>query len=374
MSPAFCLPEMMEHLMQAQDWFSVNYAEAREKFLGAAGFSGAGLTSFRNPHVRGPQGEVLFTDVAYFGPEDAHSILLTCSATHGVEGFCGSGAQIGTFRSGIINQLPSGVAVVAVHAINPYGFAWQRRVTEDNVDLNRNCIDHDKGHPKNSAYDDIHRFLLPLDWVGPKRDAADKGLDDYIATKGLSAFQAAVSGGQYDHADGMFYGGRKATWSNQTLHAIFERFLRNRKRVAFLDYHTGLGPSGFGELISTHPSGSEGHRRTQAWYGQVTSTDDGSSTSAPIQGYITIAMERALPGVEITSVAVEYGTLSVMEVLGAVRADNWLHLKGDVNSAQGLAIKNQIRGAFYVETPLWKQQIWHRAAEVTGKALKALGN
>ena len=40
-----------------------------------------------------------------------------------------------------------------IHAINPHGFAWLRRVTEDNVDLNRNWIDFDQPAPANPAYD-----------------------------------------------------------------------------------------------------------------------------------------------------------------------------------------------------------------------------
>ena len=31
-------------------------------------------------------------------------------------------------------------AVLLVHAINPHGFAWSRRVTQENVDLNRNFL------------------------------------------------------------------------------------------------------------------------------------------------------------------------------------------------------------------------------------------
>lgn len=360
--------------MNASDWFSVDYAEAREKFMAAAAAAGAGIRSFRNPNALGPNGEPLFTDAAWLGPEDAHSVLFTCSATHGVEGFCGSGAQVGTFRAGVLRDLPSGVAALVVHAINPYGFAWQRRVNEDNVDLNRNFIDHDKGLPKNPAYAEIHRLLVPTDWTGSAREAADKAIETFVAERGLPVFQAAVSGGQYEHADGVFFGGVRPTWSNRTLHKIFDTWLKGRRRVAFLDYHTGLGPSGFGELICTHSPGTDGHRRARAWYGDVTSPDDGSSTSAPIQGYISMGMERALPGVELTSVAIEYGTLPVPDVLQAVRADNWLHIKGDVSSSLGLAIKNQIRAAFYVETPLWKSQIFHRAAEVTARALRALGN
>ena len=359
--------------MQVTDWFAVNYADARERFCAAAAASGAQLMSFRNP-TSGPDGGALYTDVAYLGNPQARSIILTCSGTHGVEGFCGSGAQVGTFRSGLLRDMPKDVALVAIHAINPHGFAWQRRVTEENVDLNRNCLDHTQSHPKAENYSEIHRFLVPNEWTGPGREEADRAIDNFIQQRGIGAFQAAVTGGQYDYPDGMFFGGRAPTWGNRTLHKIIDRFLTGRKNIAFIDYHTGLGPSGYGELICTHKSGTKAHARTKSWYGSVTLPDDGSSASAPIQGYIAMALERALPDVEWTSIALEYGTVPVPDVLQAVRADNWLHQHGDIHSALGVAIKGQIRNAFYVETPLWKQQVWQRAAEITGKAMQSIAH
>ena len=79
--------------MSVAEHFSTQYTEAREKFLAAAGFAGASLRSFRNPTL-GPSGERLFMDVARLGPDDASRVLVLTSATHGVEGYCGSGAQI----------------------------------------------------------------------------------------------------------------------------------------------------------------------------------------------------------------------------------------------------------------------------------------
>jgi hypothetical protein len=358
--------------MQVSDWFSATYAEAREKFLAAAAAAGAGVESFRNPAL-GPKGETLFADAAWLGPEDAKDVLFTCSGTHGAEGFCGSGAQVGSFRSGLFAKLPERVAVLALHAVNPYGFAWLRRVNEDNVDLNRNFVDHEKPHPKNPAYDEIHGFVLPADWTGPARAAADRAVQQYIQHRGMAAFQAAVSGGQYDHADGVFYGGRQPTWSNRLIRELARRHLRGRRRLAFIDYHTGLGPSGFGEIISTHPANSPGHRRCAEWFGQVTSPWDGSSASAPIEGFISKGLDAELPDTELTSVAIEYGTLPPAEVLGSLRADNWLHLKGDPDSPLGREIKAEVRRAFYTDTELWKQQIWTRAEEVSRNALARLG-
>ena len=37
-------------------------------------------------------------------------------------------------------------------------------MTEDNVDLNRNFVDHDKAYPKNEGYLALADAVLPRDW------------------------------------------------------------------------------------------------------------------------------------------------------------------------------------------------------------------
>ena len=48
--------------------------------------------------------------------------------------------------------LPADTGALLVHAINPYGFAWTRRVNEDNADLNRNFRDFAMPAPVSPAY------------------------------------------------------------------------------------------------------------------------------------------------------------------------------------------------------------------------------
>ena len=134
--------------MNSAESFSSDYQAARAKFLRAAGDAGAALESITHPD-RGPDGGELATDVAWIGPRDADAVLVTISATHGVEGFCGSGAQVDWLRREEHRRLPDGIAALIIHAINPYGFAWLRRVTNENVDLNRNWVDFNSPRPAN---------------------------------------------------------------------------------------------------------------------------------------------------------------------------------------------------------------------------------
>ena len=114
--------------------FSQTYAEARAKFLAAAKARGLAVESHVHPSSRGVDGEELAVDVATLGPATAASLLCVISGTHGVEGFCGSGAQIALLEDpAVIAAVEQRqVAVMFYHALNPYGFSHWHRTTHEN--------------------------------------------------------------------------------------------------------------------------------------------------------------------------------------------------------------------------------------------------
>ena len=354
-------------------YFSASYAEARGKFREAAQRAGARLAQYVNP-TTGPNGEELATDVAMLGPKNAARVLVTVSGTHGAEGFCGSGVQVGSLASGVAGELPSGTALVAIHAINPYGFAWVRRVTEENVDLNRNFVDHGKKLPRNDGYEELHEAICPLAWDAASRAASRARFDAFREREGAAAFQKAISGGQYEHKDGIFYGGTAPTWARRTLMRILAEHAGSARALAMIDYHTGLGPWGYGEKIVTHRPGSAALRRAEDWFGTITNPALGNSSSAELHGDNLNGLETALAEHDIafTGMALEYGTLSLGEVLDAVRADNWLHHHGTVDSKEGRALKRLMRDAFYGDKDDWKAMILEQGVAAQRAALRGL--
>lgn len=149
--------------MPSDEYFRFAYQKARSKFLEAARGAKARVSSYDLPGQKGPDGAELAVDVAEIRPSEQPKLLVIVSGTHGVEGFCGSGCQVGFLVERIYEGLPETVAVALVHALNPYGFAWLRRVNEDNVDLNRNFRDFAEPLPSSSAYEAVHNWLVPGD-------------------------------------------------------------------------------------------------------------------------------------------------------------------------------------------------------------------
>ncbi len=362
--------------MSTTQHFSESYANARSRFLDAVARAEAPLESFENPVGKGPTGEMLATDVALFGPDDAKYLLILVSGTHGVEGFAGSGAQVAMIEGLRFAALPARTAVLVVHAINPYGFAWLRRVNEDNVDLNRNSIDFKAPPPSGDDFIALAPHLVPRDW--DDLATAEKIIRKFIDKRGFRRYQEVVAGGQYTHPDGLFYGGDKPVWSTRTFKEIVTRYGRGKKRIAVIDFHTGLGPFGYGEPIYTGDNDEEA-ARAREWYGpDVTAIYGGNSSSVIVQGPMINAVGSFFEGQkskpEVTTLALEYGTLPEDMVLDLLRAEAWMHAHGDINfdTPIGRAIKRRFRDAFYVDEHGWKRSVVDRALEMTGHALAGL--
>lgn len=354
------------------EFFSQTYGEARTRFLDNAARAGAVLTAHPHPETA-PDGGPIATDVARIGPADAGTVLAIGSGTHGVEGYCGSGIQSALLAEGFGDTLPADTALVLVHAINPWGFAWGRRVNEDNVDLNRNFLDHDKPHPQNPGYDDIYDALNPADLSEEALNAGRARMKAYAEAHGPAALQHALSGGQYAYPEGVQFGGSKPVWSNTTLRRIIRQDMGAARRIVYIDIHSGLGPRGHGEVISTAPETSPAFQRMKDWWGDIVhSTQAAGSVSSNVPGSITEALEQELEGREVTPCGLEFGTVAMNLVAAALVADNWLHRHGGLDNPAAPTIKRQIRDAFYVDADDWKDAVTEQTRRMATRVLETL--
>jgi hypothetical protein len=263
------------------------------------------------------------------------------------------------------------VAVLMLHALNPYGFSYLRRTNEDNIDLNRNFVDFHAPLPDDPRYAELHPHLLPATWPPSKENEAH--LQAWIAKHGEKAYQAAVSTGQYKFADGLFYGGARPSWSNAALRAVLRAEVASRPRLGWIDFHTGLGPRGHGEKIFAGRDNPTQVARAKAWWGsEVTSYYDGSSTSAEVSGVICGAAYDECPRTEVTAIALEYGTYPLEQTLGAFRAEHWLHNHPEAPTAQRDEIKRQMRDTFYIDSDDWKAMVYTQARSACLMAITRL--
>lgn len=361
--------------MNEAPYFSSSYANARERYGQAAAAIQAPVERYVIPGYRGLEGEELSTDVVRLGPATARRLLVLTSGTHGVEGFCGSAAQIALLHDRLLHALLDklNVAILVVHAINPYGFSHLSRTNEDNVDLNRNSIDFSpqQSLPVNPAYDELHALLVPSSW--PPSDDNEKAIADYISQRGERAYQQALTIGQYRHADGMFFGGDRSVWSTRLLQTLFEQHGAACDSIGWIDFHTGLGPYGHGEKICVGQLGSGELQRARQWWGaDVSSPLDGTSVAANVAGPVLDTLRRTCKHADTTAIAIEYGTIALVDMLHMLRADAWLRRHPQVEKAHADAIHAAVRETFYCDDDLWRGLILGQARVAILQALTGL--
>lgn len=353
------------------DYFSSSYAEARQKFVARCQKAEIPVVSYENPS-RGPAGEALFTDVARLGPANASRVLVLESGLHGVEGHPGSAIQLAA-----IDQLtpPSDgdVALLLVHAINPWGYAWNRRFNEDNIDLNRHFIDWAApGNLENPGYVALADALIPAGLSPQDIAAADQKLEDYKIAHGVLAFRSAIKLGQYSHPDGLYYGGLSPSWSARTVERIANEHLRTAKYAGLIDVHTGLGPFGFGECLSGAAPDSDEGQRASAWYGAVAHTKSPKTDYAGSAASILDGYKRAAPWLVWTPIGLEFGTREEKVVRDAVRLDGWLHLNGGLDNPHADTVKALMLAAYYPSEPDWRSAVLSRGLDVVKHGLAGI--
>jgi len=359
--------------MNISSHFGTDYSSARALFLGACQQRGVSAQSRRHPDAKGPAGEDLFMDVARIGPENADGVFFITSATHGTEGLTGSGVQVATLKSSLVEELPDGIALVFVHALNPYGFAHLSRTNEDNIDLNRNFINFTDALPTNEDYDTIHPWIVPAAWHGPERGDAEQALTAYVDTFGEKKLQAVLLKGQYTQPNGLFYGGTSPSWSNRQWSDIVATEGKGAKHLSILDVHTGIGPKGYGEPI--YVGIDAGFRRARSWFGEdVTNAGKGKSHASEFKGPMVSALWDEHPNAEHTAIVLEFGTRPLTQVLSALRADNWLRFHPEADKSQHQLIKQNLRDALYVDEDEWRSQIWQRSQQLIERGLTGLAD
>jgi len=352
--------------------FSATYAQARSQFLAAAEGRGT-LQSWQHPSQVGASGEALAMDVLRVGADPARRLLVITSGLHGVEGFCGSGCQLALLHDAdwLARAERAGVAVLLVHAVNPYGFSHRCRVNEDGIDLNRNFLDFSQPLPVNAGYADLHADLLPETW--PPSLAHEEALALAEVRLGPTAWRDALSSGQSSHPAGVFYAGQGPAWSNRTLRQVLREHGAGCDRICWIDIHTGLGPEGHGEKIYAGRNDPTDLARARAcWGADVFSPFEDGSCTAVVRGSAAHSLYDECPQAEPLSLGLEFGTRPFDEVLWAMRVDQWLNQHPDTPVAEREAWRQRVRSAFCIDTPEWRGMVAGQTRVAALQALAAL--
>ncbi len=354
--------------------FSSDYFSSRARFRSNALALGWSVDAVPVPPL-GPNGEELTLEVARIGPERPDRLVVVSSGLHGIEGFFGAAVQAALLEERFVDWAPPpGLAVLLLHALNPFGFANLRRVNENNVDLNRNFLLDGQpyaGGPE--GYAPLDPLLNPPTPPGGfEAFALRAGWN--IARYGMPALKEAVAGGQYDFARGLFYGGAGPQPTVEILRDRLPRWIGPAAhRVLHIDFHTGLGQRGTYKLLVDQPAGSLGADALRAAFGPAVQAWEKAGVSYAIRGGLGGWCKARLPRVDYDVLAAEFGTVGILRVIAALRAENRATHWCEAGDPRCGAARTELLEVFAPRDAGWRTGVVAEGVAIVDRALTALG-
>ncbi|MEQ8848614.1 DUF2817 domain-containing protein [Botrimarina sp.] len=349
-------------------FFPLAYQPSRDRLRRAA--EAAGLSVHELPiGAAGPDGRPLAIDTVLCG-DAARKAVVVSSGVHGVETPLGAAIQTAWLERLAGGELrpPTGCTLALVHAVNPYGFAWGRRFNEDNVDLNRNFLLDGEAYRGSAPMVEAFRSAF----VGSRRlPGTSMPMALLAARHGRRAFWETLPPGQYDHRDWIFYGGSELSESGQRLKEWLPDALGAADEIVWLDFHTGLGRFGHGELLLPERAPAD---EIQWWRQAFPAAPIVAATSEhryAVQGGFGPWLKAVLPGSRLHYATAEFGTYQGFRMLRALIEENGA-TRRDPTIGPDHPARKRLAAAFAPRSPRWQRQTFAQGMDWVQRAMDRL--
>ncbi len=223
-------------------------------------------------------------------------------------------------KPGIVENM----GIVLIHSMNPYGFKYRRRVTENNVDLNRNS-DTDKKlfSTKNSGYVKINRFLNPE----RKVDMGTIGNKFFVITAvkkilsaSMSTLRQAILQGQYTIEKGIYFGGKDFEPQILQIKSYIKKKLSNYKYALAIDLHTGYGKRGNSHLFPNPIKDKKIKEAVKSVFKGYHIDWGDSGDFYTISGSFVDFVVKISPEKKVLPMLIECGTLNTQTTMGSIKS------------------------------------------------------
>ena len=315
--------------------------------------------------------EDLYIDSLYVPAksEQTNLIVLT-TGVHGIEGYIGS-VMLDVFWEEVyptLNAENTGVLIVA--NVNPYGMKYHRRYNENNVDLNRNFIMDWQSHnlATNQNYPKVVEFFEPQEAMGNLFLHELKfygGMIKTVLKNDVATITNALTGGQYEYAEGVYYGGAEDQESTVYLKNVFEQTLTGSyENIVHIDVHSGYGPR-YNMVIfnSIYDTYTEAESQELFNYDYIIAYDSESfyPTTGDTTDFYYRLWEKLGKQNNLFSTCFEFGTLgdglldSIMSMKYTVE-ENQNHWFPSDNKVTNEAIWERYHEMFYPTEKEWREK------------------
>ncbi|WP_051314913.1 M14 family metallopeptidase [Alteribacter aurantiacus] len=296
--------------------------------------------------------------------EEKKDLLIITAGEHGIEGFTGS-ALLQLFIEEYLPSInPETTGLRLVHAVNPWGMRHFRRVTENNIDLNRNYIkDWEKitGTVNEEFVRKKNVFIPsgPIEDLHKQKEKLYFRLKEAFTTEELASLKDTPSG-QYKFKTGVFYGGNEYDEPARELKNRYVNWGKNYDHLVHMDIHSGGGPKDDLSLIFTKADGRSEHTlREELSYDQVMKSPEMYGDS---NLFLQKAVQEKYPEKKIFVCLFEFGTI------GETRDDfifctktmineNQLYFKGATKKGDIEDVQRDFTKLFYPEREEWQELV-----------------
>jgi hypothetical protein len=369
-------------------YFQESYDACRQAFLEEAGkvknkYDQAELFPVRIPSQ---VDQDLIIDILYLPPLDSSDrLLILSSGIHGIEGFTGSAVQQMSLEELINEDVLSGMGVLMIHGINPFGFKYHRRCTENNVDLNRNSgTDPSLFETRNPGYGALYDMLNP---EGPASLSSMRNQFFYLVAiskmlkESMSVLRQAVLQGQYEYPEGVYFGGMNFEPQIDSLARILPEYLSEYRTILAIDLHTGYG---FRRVLHLFPNPVEDlslKAKTEAVFeGHRIDWGDSDDFYTILGGFADSFLGGINPEATYLYMVFEWGTYDTQKTFGSLKAlqtiinENQGFHYGYKNARQQEKIERRMFEAYYPDSDAWRSEVMESGRNMLKEALVNYGS
>lgn len=311
------------------------------------------------------------------------SLFILSSGTHGVEGYVGSAVQQMLMKEILEPSMQQKTGFLLIHGLNPYGFKFTRRVTENNVDFNRNCdINASIFTLKNAGYSKLYEMLNPQGKSDPrslKNQFFMLSAVEKLMKESMQSLRQAVLQGQYEYPDGLYFGGKAFEPQLDTIGKIIKNKSIPYKVVFNIDLHTGYGERGVLHLFpnpAKNPDVKSGLEKIFEGY----KIDWGDSKDFyTVTGQFSEYIGELMPEKLFMPMVFEYGSLNSQTTVGSIKSlhnmilENQGFHNGYKTTADSLEVKKTIMEMYNPSSEKWRSKIMNDSKTMLEKVIARVG-
>lgn len=309
--------------------------------------------------------EDLTIDFCYIPAKDsAMKLLILNSGTHGIEGYTGSAVERMLMAELFEPEMFSNMGVLVIHGLNAWGFKHERRVTENNVDLNRNfSLNRKLFASKNEGFVALYDMLTPKGKLNTgsleNRFFMVKAMGQ-IVRKGIPALTQAFAQGQYQFPEAIYFGGNDFEQQVQIMSDVLKNISENYNTILSIDLHTGYGERGILHLFPNPVNDPDIKQKMETVFKGYPINWGDSDNFYTVTGQFVEYIGDLLPEKTCIPMVMEFGTLNTSTTLGTVESayatiiENQGFHYGYKSAKDSLKVKELYHEMFFPPSEKWR--------------------